>query len=257
MALPAQALTSRNPIPSAVRVTDETACTGVFEVVAQPCTGLFAGDDPVNKIDPSGQSMLGDVMLSVSIRVWMFAQVATPYVVYTAAAAGTVYIVTSTAISVDDAFFGGTHTDSLYALRDTSGNVFFIAYFVAQAGQSVALTSPQRGSTPQPTRTIQVSRSQYPQSAQHIQESQAAGRPAVLTVDRSGAVQRRAESLRGVPRVRGQDRDEYPPAVFSEGGDGSSIRIIPPSDNRGAGATIGQQLRDVPNGTTVRLEVVE
>ena len=54
LALPAQALTPNNPFPSAVRVIDETVCTGVFEVVAQPRTGLFVADNPVNKVDPSG-----------------------------------------------------------------------------------------------------------------------------------------------------------------------------------------------------------
>jgi hypothetical protein len=63
--------------------------------------------------------------------------------------------------------------------------------------------------------------------------------------------------LRGIPRIQGQDRDEYPPAAFKEGGDGSSIRAIQPSDNRGSGATIGQQLKGVPDGATVRLEVIE
>jgi hypothetical protein len=32
-----------------------------------------------------------------------------------------------------------------------------------------------------------------------------------------------------------KDRDEYPPAMFNEGG-GASVRKINPSDNRGAGA---------------------
>jgi len=54
LALPAQALTPNNPFPSAVRVIDETVCTGVFEVVAQPRTGLFCRDNPVNLRDPSG-----------------------------------------------------------------------------------------------------------------------------------------------------------------------------------------------------------
>ncbi len=57
MALPAQALTSNTRIASAVRVTDETACTGVFEVVAQPYTGLFAHANPVNNTDPSGKAV--------------------------------------------------------------------------------------------------------------------------------------------------------------------------------------------------------
>jgi hypothetical protein len=56
LALPAQALTSNTRIASAVRVTDETACTGDFEDGARPYTGLFAADNPVNNSDPSGHS---------------------------------------------------------------------------------------------------------------------------------------------------------------------------------------------------------
>ena len=99
-----------------------------------------------------------------------------------------------------------------------------------------------------------VSRLNYPQSAQHIEEAQAEGRPVLLTVDRSGAAARRAASLKGVPTVRGFDRDEYPPAVFKEGGAGSHVKHIPFSDNRGSGSSIGNQLRDVPDGSTVQLE---
>src|SRR5437016_4727873 len=54
LALPAQALTSNTHTASAGCVTHETACTGVFEVSAQPYTGLFAADNPVNRVDPSG-----------------------------------------------------------------------------------------------------------------------------------------------------------------------------------------------------------
>jgi hypothetical protein len=49
----------------------------------------------------------------------------------------------------------------------------------------------------------------------------------ILTVDRSNAAQRRAESLQGIPSSPLLDRDEYPPAVFKEGGAGSSVRLIP------------------------------
>jgi len=79
----------------------------------------------------------------------------------------------------------------------------------------------------------------------------------VLTVSRSTAVQNRAAALRNSPVVKGLDRDEYPPAVFSEGGQGSSVRPINPSDNRGSGASIGSQLKGLPNGTTVKIEVVD
>ena len=46
------------------------------------------------------------------------------------------------------------------------------------------------------------------------------GHPTELTIDRQGATQRRRESMRGNPRQPGLDRDEYPPAMFEEGGHG-------------------------------------
>ncbi|WP_110806875.1 NucA/NucB deoxyribonuclease domain-containing protein [Rhodobacter viridis] len=45
-----------------------------------------------------------------------------------------------------------------------------------------------------------------------------------------------ATALRRQPRGKpGRDRDEYPPAVFTQGGPGASLRLIPSSDNRSAG----------------------
>lgn len=43
--------------------------------------------------------------------------------------------------------------------------------------------------------------------------------------------------------------------MFQEGGQGSSVRHISPSDDRGAGACIGAQCRELPNGTKVRIDV--
>ena len=100
---------------------------------------------------------------------------------------------------------------------------------------------------------ITVSRGRHPQSAQHVDDAQNAGHPTELTIDRHGATQRRRESMRGNPRQPGLDRDEYPPAMFREGGTGSSVRGIDPSDNRGAGSSMGHQARDLPDGTRVRL----
>lgn len=67
MALPSQALTSNTRFPSAIRVADETVCTGVFEVVAQPCTGLFCHADPVNLVDPSGYYATSTAEVGVSL----------------------------------------------------------------------------------------------------------------------------------------------------------------------------------------------
>ena len=103
---------------------------------------------------------------------------------------------------------------------------------------------------------VTVSRARHPESAAHVEAAQAAGMPSVVTIDRAGAAARRKESMRGHPRVPGKDRDEYPPAMMAEGGTGSSVRPVTPSDNRGAGSCIGWQCRDLPDGTQIRLDVV-
>jgi RHS repeat-associated protein len=106
-------------------------------------------------------------------------------------------------------------------------------------------------------RTVTVNRSRFPQSAQHIEDAQSAGRPSTLTIDRAGAAARRRASLKGVKTAPGLDRDEYPPAMFKEGGQGASVRRIPAGDNRGAGACLGAQCRDLPEGSRVKVEVTE
>jgi hypothetical protein len=77
-----------------------------------------------------------------------------------------------------------------------------------------------------------------------------------LTIDRAGAAARRSESLKGHGTVAGKDRDEYPPAMFKEGGKGASVRPVTLKDNRGAGACMGAQCRGLPNGARVDLKVV-
>ncbi|WP_370643172.1 NucA/NucB deoxyribonuclease domain-containing protein [Bordetella sp. LUAb4] len=53
------------------------------------------------------------------------------------------------------------------------------------------------------------------------------------------------------------DRDEYPPAMFQEGGQGASVKHINSRDSRGAGACIGAQCRELSNGTKIQIEVVD
>lgn len=102
---------------------------------------------------------------------------------------------------------------------------------------------------------IVVSRSRHPEAAQHVEDAQDAGHPSYLTIDRAGASQRRGESMRGNPSVSGKDRDEYPPAMFEEGGSGSSVRAIDPSDNRGAGSSIRHQCSGLSDGELVHIVV--
>ncbi|NVZ32152.1 sporulation protein [Pseudomonas sp. A4002] len=104
---------------------------------------------------------------------------------------------------------------------------------------------------------VTVSKSRFPESAQHTEDAIDAGKPGTLTIDRANAASRRRDSLRGTETKPGLDRDEYPPAMFQEGGQGSSVRHINPSDNRGAGACVGAQCRELPNGTKIRIDVVD
>lgn len=48
------------------------------------------------------------------------------------------------------------------------------------------------------------------------------------------------------------DRDEAPPAVIDTG-EKASVKLISSGDNRGAGASIGQQLRKVKDGEKVKI----
>jgi len=104
-------------------------------------------------------------------------------------------------------------------------------------------------------RQVTISQTRFPETAAHVEEAQKAGKPTTLTIDRAGAVDRRRETLRGTSRVPGKDRDEYPPAMFKEGGQGASVKHVSPNDNRGAGACIGAQCRELPNGATIDIRV--
>jgi hypothetical protein len=48
------------------------------------------------------------------------------------------------------------------------------------------------------------------------------------------------------------DRDEFPPAIFEEG-QGAHVKHIRSGDNRGAGASMKNQLRDIPDGGRVMI----
>lgn len=112
-----------------------------------------------------------------------------------------------------------------------------------------------------------VNSAKYPESAQHIQEAQSgtiwtgdrsrsgAPKPSVVTIDKDGADANRADSLRDIDTRPPDDRDEYPPAMFKEGGTGASVKYIPASDNQGSGSTMGSALRGLPNGTRVKITI--
>jgi exonuclease VII small subunit len=105
---------------------------------------------------------------------------------------------------------------------------------------------------------VTIDSQKYPETAEHIRVATREGHPSYLTLDRSGSATRRQQSLAGI-RARGADgfdRDEYPPAAFSEGGTGAHVTYMSSSDNRGSGSSFARQLEGMPNGTRVRFRVI-
>jgi Deoxyribonuclease NucA/NucB len=104
-----------------------------------------------------------------------------------------------------------------------------------------------------PQFTINLSKSRFPETAAHIEAAQNAGHPRYLTIDRAGNIGnvRRNLAINICPELSGFERDEFPMAMFREGGKGASVRYVTPSDNKGAGAHIGNLLRSYPDGTII------
>jgi RHS repeat-associated protein len=103
---------------------------------------------------------------------------------------------------------------------------------------------------------LKISKKEYPETAKHIADAIKKNKTDIVEIARDGAKKNRKESLKGIPTKIGFDRDEWPMAMFKEGGSGASIRYINPSDNRGAGSSIGSALSDLPNGTVIKIVVV-
>ncbi|RVU91675.1 sporulation protein [Flavobacterium columnare] len=102
-----------------------------------------------------------------------------------------------------------------------------------------------------------IKKSDFPETAQHIEDAIKKGHADIVTVDRLNAAAQRAKSLKGIPTKKGFDRDEWPMAMFKEGGNGASVRYINPSDNRGAGSAIGNALSDYPDDTRVLIKIID
>lgn len=121
------------------------------------------------------------------------------------------------------------------------------SYWFEQNGEPTDPSSPSNSSVVQLT----FPSDRYPETAKHIQDAIAKGESATCTINREQAEENRKESLKGIPTKKGYDRDELPMAMCEEGGVGADIEYITPSDNRGAGSWVGNQLEDYADGTRV------
>lgn len=101
-----------------------------------------------------------------------------------------------------------------------------------------------------------VDSQKYPQTAEHIRMAQTMGFPEFVTLGRADAAERRKNSLADVKANPIYDRDEWPMAVFEEGGQGADVAYIEGRDNRGAGSSIGWQMRGFTDGSRVRVRVI-
>lgn len=108
---------------------------------------------------------------------------------------------------------------------------------------------------------VLISRSRHPMASAHIDDAQRQGQPTVLHIDRPGAAKRRIASTGSVNRFRKPaphyERDEYPPALVREGGGNANVRYIDRHDNRGAGGVLAAQTRHLPDGSRIRILVVD
>lgn len=98
---------------------------------------------------------------------------------------------------------------------------------------------------------------EYPYTARHVEESKRAGEAEILHINRPAADRHRDHSLAGIPTKKGFDRDEYPPAMSREGGEGANVKYVPSKDNRGSGRIMGIQLGKYCDGQAFRLITTE
>ncbi|WP_244067536.1 NucA/NucB deoxyribonuclease domain-containing protein [Bradyrhizobium sp. Ce-3] len=102
-------------------------------------------------------------------------------------------------------------------------------------------------------REITLSLSVHGEAAAHAADAINAGHPSVLTIDRPGKNANRWLAIGKLDKVDGKHLDEYPPAMFKEGGFGASVRPVNPSHNRAAGAVVGNSCRGLADGAQIRI----
>ena len=125
------------------------------------------------------------------------------------------------------------------------------------AGEAGVLGAEAGGGSGVAAREITLSRSIHGEAAAHAADAIQAGKPSVLTIYRAGAAGNRQASTGALDKVAGKHLNEYPPAMFREGGAGASVRPINPRDNMSSGACIGNACRGLPDGTRVQIKIGE
>ena len=157
---------------------------------------------------------------------------------------------------------GAATTTKQYATASVSRQLARPAIVPPPSTHAIQMAqAPARVATvPTRPKDVLISRSRHPQAAAHIDHAQR-HQPTILHIDRKGAPERRYASIGRIDPTRKPfklaDRDEYPPAFTREGGHNANTRWISRSDNRGAGASMRAQTRDLPDGAAIRVLVTD
>jgi hypothetical protein len=105
---------------------------------------------------------------------------------------------------------------------------------------------------------LKISASKYPELAANIRKAQQAGHPDVL---RHGGeiTKNRAAALKGVRKVKGMSRDEYPFASSMEGGGGAWVGQVPVSQQHAQGALMTNFVKanNIKPGDQYRVVIVK
>ncbi len=132
------------------------------------------------------------------------------------------------------------------------------------AAPPAPVTPPPACLRPAGVQSISFSGTRYAAVRRHYERALARGWPAVLVLNRAGAIERRERLMRGRSTREGYDRDEYPPAVGRGAGRPAlmqgakprgwkaSVQLVPAAENRGHGSTLGIKLRRFCDGTLFR-----
>jgi len=203
----------------------------LFAVEAAQCELTYARNNPLKYVDPDGR--WAETALDVGLA----------------------------AISVKQAIKSPTFWNIAGAVLDVGAVLIPLVPAVGgrvidavQAGDKLVDAASDAGKV---VKEIPVSKSRFGEAAQHIEDAQRAGKPDVVTIKRAGAKSRRGDALEGTSPVPKKDRDEWPGAMFEEGGSGASVRPIDPSSNRACGAYIGRSCAGIPDGSKVRVVPVD
>lgn len=112
-------------------------------------------------------------------------------------------------------------------------------------------------------RNVTFSTIKYPNIHKHFLAALRRGWPRTLVLNRKDVSKRRVRLLEGVATKPGYDRDEYPPAVGRGRGKGltrgidpigwrANVALVPSSENRSHGSSMGLKLRRFCSGTKFR-----